>query len=205
MSNLGLTLHARGRSEEAEQMFRDSLEMRLKLLGPDHYEVAWGMVNLAAWLHRKGRLDESERLYREALAIRRNWVGQDHPETLSASGSLASVLRDKGDCRAALPLFEETIRRGVAVLGPDHLDVVGDRSAFGPCLTRLGRYREAEEQLLVAHARLQAARGPQNWQTKLSLRRLAELYEAWGKPDKANTYRALLQSKDSASTPSKNP
>jgi tetratricopeptide (TPR) repeat protein len=205
LSNLGLTLHARGRSEEAEQMFRDSLEMRLKLLGPDHYEVSWSMVNLAAWLHRKGQLDESERLYRKALAIRRNWLGQDHPETIRISGALASVLRDNGDCRAALPLFEETISRGVALLGPDHLDVAGDRSAIGPCLTRLGRYREAEEQLLAAHARLQAARGPQNWQTKLSIRRLAELYEAWGKPDKAKPYRVLLQSKESASTPSKNP
>ncbi len=205
LNNLGLTLYARGRSDEAEQMFRESLAMRRKLLGPDHHQVAWSMTNLAARLHRKGQLEEAERLHREALAIRRQWFGEDHPETVHTLGALASVLRDKGDCRAALPLFEEAISRGAALLGPDHLAVAGDRSASAPCLTRLGRYLEAEEQLLAAHTRLQTALGQQHWQTKLSLRRLAELYEAWGKPDQAKPYRALLQSKEKTSKPSKNP
>ena len=192
LNNLGLTLYARGRTDEAEQMFRESLEMRRKLLGPDHHQVAWSMSNLASRLHRKGQLDEAERLHREALAIRRQWFGPDHPDTLRSSGALASVLRDKGDCRAALPLFEETINRGAALLGPDHLDVVGDKNAMAPCLTKLGRYREAEEQLLAAYTRLQAGL-PQHWQTKLCIRRLAELYEAWGKSDQAAHYRALLK------------
>ncbi|MDX2040020.1 MAG: serine/threonine-protein kinase [Acidobacteriota bacterium] len=192
LSNLGLTLYAKGRSDEAEQMFRESLAMRRKLLGADHHLVAWSMSNLAARLHRKGQLDEAERLHREALAIRRQWFGTDHPDTLRSSGALASVLRDKGDCRAALPLFEETISLGSALLGPDHLDVVGDKNAMAPCLTKLGRYREAEEQLLTAYAKLQAGL-PNHWQTKLSIRRLAELYEAWGKPDQAAHYRALLK------------
>lgn len=205
LSNLALTLYARGHSDEAERMFRESLEMRRKLLGPDHHQVAWSMSNLAGVLHRKGRLEEAERLHREALAIRRQWFGEDHPETIHTLGALASVLRDKGDCRAAMPLFEETIRRGVAVLGPDHSDVVGDKSASSPCLIKLGRYEEAEERLLAAHAGLQAAHGPQHWQIKLCVRRLAELYEAWGKPDKAEPYRAMLQSKSKTPTSSKNP
>ncbi|MGH9752026.1 MAG: tetratricopeptide repeat protein, partial [Blastocatellia bacterium] len=205
LNNLGLTLYARGHSDDAERMFRESLEMRRKLLGPDHHEVAWSMSNLAAWLHRKGRLEEAERLHREALAIRSQWLGKDQSETIHTLGALASILRDKGDCRAALPLFEEAISRGTALLGPDHLDVAGDKSASGPCLTRLGRYREAEERLQAAYARLQAALGQQHWQTKLSIRRLAELYEAWGKPDQAKPYRALLRSEVKTSRPSKNP
>lgn len=190
LSNLGLTLYAKGRSEEAEQMFRESLAMRVKLLGPEHHQVAWSMSNLAARLHRKGQLDEAEKLHREALKIRRQWFGADHPDTLRSAGALASVLRDKGDCRAALPLYEETISRGSALLGPDHLDVVGDKNAMAPCLTKLGRYREAEEQLLTAYAKLKVGL-PSHWQTKLSISRLAELYEAWGKPDQAAHYRAL--------------
>jgi serine/threonine-protein kinase len=204
LNNLGLNLYARGRSDEAERMFRDSLAMRSKLLGPDHHQVAWSMSNLAALLHRKGRLDEAERLHREALTIRRQWFGEEHPDTIHTIGSLATILRDKGDCRAALPLFEETIKRGAALLGPDHLDVLGDKSASSPCLTRLGRYREAEERLLAAHTKMRASLGSQHWITRLSARRLAELYEAWGKPDQAETYRAMLQSKEKTLTPTKN-
>jgi serine/threonine-protein kinase len=204
LNNLGLNLYARGRSDEAEKMFRESLAMRIKLLGPDHHQVAWSKSNLAALLHRKGQLEEAERLHREVLEIRRQWFGDNHPDTIQTVGALAAILRDKGDCRAALPLFEETIKRGAALLGPDHLDVMGDRSASGPCLTRLGRYREAEERLLAAHAKMLADLGPRHWQTRLSTRRLAELYEAWGKPDRAEIYRAMLQSKENSSTTSKN-
>jgi serine/threonine-protein kinase len=205
LNNLALTLFARGRSDEAERMFRESLEMRRKLLGRDHHQVAWSLNNLAGLLHRKGQLEEAERLHRESLAIRRQWFGADHPDTIHSLGVLASVLRDKGDCRAALPLFEETISRGEALLGSDSLDVAGDRRAYAPCLIKLNRYQEAEDQLLAAYARFQSTLGPQHWQTKLSVRRLAELYETWGKPDQAEPYRAMLQSKDQTSKPSQNP
>ncbi|HKQ80032.1 MAG TPA: serine/threonine-protein kinase [Blastocatellia bacterium] len=193
LNNLGSTLHAKGRFDEAERKFRESLEMRRKLFGSDHIQVAVGMINLAGWLHRKGRLEEAESLSRDALEIRRRWLGEDHPETILILVGLASILRDKGDCRAALPMYEEGIRRATALLGPDHLDVAGHKMSYGPCLTKLGRYRDAEEQLLTAHTRLQTVLGQQHWRTKLSLRRLVELYEAWGKPTQAEAYRALLQ------------
>lgn len=80
-------------------------------------------------------------------------------------------------------MYEEAVSRATASLGPDHLQVDEHQSAYVPCLTRLGRYQEAEAQLLTAHEKLQASRGEQHWQTNLSLRRLIELYEAWGKSD----------------------
>ena len=78
-------------------------------------------------------------------------------------------------------------------------------SNIGACLIKLKRYREAEEQLLSGYAGLKAAMGDQHAQTQKTVNRLIELYESWGKPDLAEPYRALLQSKEKTSKPSKNP
>ena len=48
--------------------------------------------------------------------------------------------------------------------------------------------------LLDAHRVLQAAPEPQGRDAKATINRLAALYEAWGRPDKASTYRKLLPS-----------
>jgi serine/threonine-protein kinase len=204
-NNLRLTVYEKECYDEAARMFRQSLEIRRKQLGPDHYLVAENMMHLALLPLLEGRFEEAEQPVREALAIYRNWFGEDHPETIITLRELALVLRYKGDCRAALPLFEEAIRRGVALLGPDHLQLAYAREGYASCLTKLGRYREAEENFLAAHASFQAVKGTQHMWTKLAARSFAELYEAWGKPDRAKPYRALLKSEENRSTPSKNP
>lgn len=79
------------------------------------------------------------------------------------------------------------------------------RSHLGICLSKLKRYREAEEQLLAAYAGLKIARGEQHATTRNTVSRLIELYEAQGKSDQAAPYRALLRSKDTISIPAKNP
>jgi thioredoxin-like negative regulator of GroEL len=63
-------------------------------------------------------------------------------------------------------------------------------------LTKQKRYREAEEQLLAAHAGLKTTRGEQQEVTRRCVNRLIELYEVWGKPDQAAIYRARPQSQE---------
>ena len=65
------------------------------------------------------------------------------------------------------------------------------RSDLGACLFKLKRYREAEEQLLASYAGLKAGRGAQHMETQKAVCHLIELYESWGKPEKANPHRAL--------------
>ena len=64
------------------------------------------------------------------------------------------------------------------------------------CLTKLGRYGQAEQLLLAAHQVMQTKLGEQHERTQKAINRLFELYEAWGKPEKAAKYRALLKEND---------
>ena len=64
------------------------------------------------------------------------------------------------------------------------------RGELGRCLKRMARYPEAQEQLLEAHRVLDAAVGDGHIRTIRAVRALVALYEAWGKPTEAATWRA---------------
>lgn len=63
------------------------------------------------------------------------------------------------------------------------------RGAYGACLSKLGRRREAEEHLLAAVAGLRSALGEENARTRKAAAALAELYDAWGRTEEAALYR----------------
>ena len=59
--------------------------------------------------------------------------------------------------------------------------------SYGKCLTELARYEEAEEQLVLAYSFLRD-REAGDEATVRAVETLVELYEAWGKPEKAAEY-----------------
>ncbi|HYU80043.1 MAG TPA: hypothetical protein VEK56_13720 [Vicinamibacterales bacterium] len=65
---------------------------------------------------------------------------------------------------------------------------------MAPSLVALARYSEAEAVLLDARKDLGALPAPPARDVKATTTRLVELYDAWGKPDRAASYRALLAS-----------
>jgi serine/threonine-protein kinase len=127
---------------------------------------------------------------RVSLAMMREAVGDDHPSVAMQLGHLGAILRDKGDCRGALPLFEDAIA-GIQRSQSSNEDRVGQlQSDMGACLTALARYPEAESALVAGHAVL--ARGRKESATAAALERLVALYSAWGKPERAAEYRAMM-------------
>ena len=65
-------------------------------------------------------------------------------------------------------------------------------SLLGGCLTAARRYREAEPLLLKSYPILREAFGDSHNRTRVALGRIVDLYDAWGKPDKAAKYRVML-------------
>ena len=63
------------------------------------------------------------------------------------------------------------------------------------------RYDDAETALLEAHEILVASLGAEHPQTLKVLPNLVELYEAWGKPDKAAEWGAKLPGEGKSEQP----
>jgi eukaryotic-like serine/threonine-protein kinase len=196
LGNLASVLQDKREYEEAEQLYRQALALRRKLLGENHPNLTVTMTNLATLLRDKGDYAGAEALFRQSLALRRKLFGETHYETATAINYLGDVFFAKGQYGEAMQLYRQALDTFSKSLPPDHWMVNLTRSRMGGCLNRLRRYREAEEQLLAAHAGLKTARGDQNALTRKAVSRLIELYEAWGKPDQAAPYRALPQAQE---------
>ncbi|HEX5082600.1 MAG TPA: tetratricopeptide repeat protein, partial [Blastocatellia bacterium] len=164
--------------------------------------------NLATLLQDKGNYKEAEIYFQKSLAIRRRKLGDDHQEVGTSLHNLGGLLYLKGEYAESEKLERQSIGVYQKSLKPDHWMIYRSRRGIGECLIKLKRYREAEVELLTAFAGLKAALGDRHAQTRKTAGRLIELYEAWGKPDQAETYRAALEEKKTkvdTLMPSKNP
>ena len=123
--------------------------------------------------------------------MRRRLLGDEHREVGTSLSDLGALLYLKGEYDEAGETERQAIDTFQKSLKPDHWMIHRSRSNLGACLVKLKRYSEAEEQLLAGYAGLKAALGERHAQTQKAVSRLIELYESWGKPEKANPYRAL--------------
>lgn len=80
-SYLGLAYLYQGKYNLANNTLQKVLEMRWKLLGEEHPEVASSLNNLALLYQSQGRYTEAEPLYQQALEIAEQALGKNHPNT----------------------------------------------------------------------------------------------------------------------------
>ena len=197
--SLGLVLCDLGNYEEAEQLFLQALTRWRAQLGAEHRHVASAHHALAWVLHIQGRSAEAEEHCRAALAIRENKLGDKHLGTAASLGLLGQILLDSDRATEAEQRLRDALEVLQDTLGEGHWRVARGQSALGACLAGLGRFDEAEPLLLEGYAAIGRACGSDDGRTREALQRLIELYEAWGKPEKADEYRALLPEADESS------
>jgi hypothetical protein len=78
------------------------------------------------------------------------------------------------------------------LLGDRHWRTSDTRCTLGACLTALGRYEDAESHLLEGYAVLKDRAGLGTPRKRRIVEHIAELYEAWGREDKARLWRTSL-------------
>ena len=74
-------------------MYKRSLAIRERTLGPDHPDVAISLSNLAGLYDKEGRYAEAEPFYQRALTIGENALGNDHPDVALLLSNLAEFYR----------------------------------------------------------------------------------------------------------------
>jgi non-specific serine/threonine protein kinase/serine/threonine-protein kinase len=192
VNNVGFLLDAMERPEEAEPYFRETLEGRRRVLGDEHPYTLESYRAMGNLLRRLGRLSEAQEPVRRALDGNRRVLGDDHPETQKSLRDMGRLLQAMGQPMEAERYHLEAIERGRRTL-PETDFVIGlALHAYGETLIAIERYDEAEETLLEAYENLEAARGTEHQWTHAAAKRLIVLYNAWGKPEKKNEWRARL-------------
>ena len=89
--NLAVLYGKRGKYKDAEPLCKRALEIREKVLGSDHPDVAKQLNNLALLCQNQGKYEEVERYYQRALEIYESKLGQDDPNVAKTKNNLASA------------------------------------------------------------------------------------------------------------------
>jgi eukaryotic-like serine/threonine-protein kinase len=188
--DLGISMWWREEYKPAEPLLREGLTLLRRRLGDDHPHVPFAAMQLTGLLYDTGRLKEAEELAREALATQRKLGANPR------SAMLCKILIAKGDFAGAEPLLRDDVQtqRGRG----NQWQLAGALMQLGACLTGMHHYQEAEEALLEAHgiAEEVAATRAKPLPPRIiqgTAERLALLYEAWGKPEKAAWAAELLK------------
>ena len=127
-----------------ENLMRQALEIREKILGPEHRDTATALSNLANLLSSKGDYDGAEPLYRRALETDEKVLGPEHPDTATALGNLGLLLNKKGDHDGAEPLYRRALEIKEKVLGPEHPDTTAALNNLANLLSSKDDYDGAE-------------------------------------------------------------
>jgi CRP-like cAMP-binding protein/tetratricopeptide (TPR) repeat protein len=141
---LARTLVRRGRSGDAEAIYRELLADRIRIQGEDHLDTLATRHGLAAALGVQGRFAEAEELYRRLLADDDRLRGPDHRETLAARYNLARMIGLQGRYAEADELSRQVLEVQRQVLGPDDPDCLASRQHLARLAGKAGRYAEAE-------------------------------------------------------------
>ncbi len=121
LSHLGLVHHGAAAYDEAEAEQRRALEIRTRLFGDDHLDVARSLDNLGNTLAARGQRPRARELYRRALAIRIRVLGENHPEVAQGRFNIGMLLMEEGALEeagehyaAALRVYQQSYGAGSA-------------------------------------------------------------------------------------------
>ena len=137
-------LYERGRYSEAEPLYQQALEMRKRLLGDEHPDVASSLNNLANLYDSQGRYTEAEPLYQQALEMRKRLLGDEHPSVASSLNNLAALYRSQGRYTEAETLYQQALELWKRLLGDEHPSVASSLNNLAAVYRSQGRYTEAE-------------------------------------------------------------
>ncbi len=152
--------HALGRNSDAEPLFKQSLSLREKHLGPDHLLVAEGLHHLAIVEDDLGRYEESEAHYRRALQIRKKALGSNHSNVAATINGLGALYAAQARYAEAEPLFRQAARTHEVIAETNTVAYGRYLSNIAAACTGQSRYAEAEPLLRQALAKLEAVAGP---------------------------------------------
>ncbi|KAK2038272.1 FabD/lysophospholipase-like protein [Colletotrichum somersetense] len=89
LSSVGQSNNLLGKYGAAEQMHRQTLELRKKVLGLENPDTLASMNNLAEVFRSQGRSEEAEEMHRQTLELMEKVLGLENPDTLTSMNNLA--------------------------------------------------------------------------------------------------------------------
>jgi serine/threonine protein kinase len=178
----------------AQQSLQEVARIRRSVLGPQHDDTLASEMMIALTLFQQGRLEESRDAYAEVLPRIKTSLGESSNGYLVGTANYAGLLYRLGDYTGAEQTLRESVAAHQRAFGDHHVGTYYTMTELGTTLVHLNRHAEAEGLLLAAWNGYRDiySHEPNHRRIQMGLDRLFKLYTAWGKPERANHYRGLL-------------
>ncbi|KAI1132153.1 hypothetical protein F5Y10DRAFT_6263 [Nemania abortiva] len=143
--NIAKSYSILGKYSEAEQLYRQTLQLQEEVLGREHPSTLASMNNLANVLDDQGKYEEAEKMHRQTLQLKEEVLGREHPSTLNSMHNLADVLDSQGKYEEAEKIYRQTLQLDEGVLGREHPSTFNSMNNLAIVLNNQGKYEEAEK------------------------------------------------------------
>jgi serine/threonine protein kinase len=198
MNNLGLLYMFQGTYWRAEPVLLKAVEVRRRVLGREHPDTLISMNSLALLYVYERKYEMAEPIYLQVLELQRRVLDSEHPRRLASMNDLAVLYIRTRKYVAAEALLREALN-SYDKSGTNSWARYNCQSLLGGSLVGQRKYAEAESLLLSGYQGMLQRITTIPWERRVAINYGAEwirqLYETWGKPEKAAEWRQKLQMK----------
>jgi len=193
MESLADDYEYEGKHPQAEALLSRTLETERRVLPPEHPDILFVLADLGQMYQRQGKYDLAENYAEQVLAARRRVLGTENPDTVAAEADLALVYLAQGKFAASEPVARQALETEKKKIQPDNWQRYRAASLLGASLSGEKNYADAEPLLLEGYQGMLALKDridvPDRYHLELAHQWLVQLYQAWGKPDKATEWK----------------
>ena len=186
-------LVAQGNYGDAEKLIRGVIEVRARILGPEHPDTLDSRDRLIYALTRQSKFAEAEAEARGAIKLREQVLGPEHVDTTTSRYYLADVLVSEGKNTEAESLYRQMIPLIENTLGVGHQRALIARLGLATALAAQGKHVEAEPLYRQVIRLDEKVYGPQDPDTLGARQNLATTLQAEHKYSEAEAeYRDVI-------------
>jgi len=204
LRNLAGVIYAQGDGQGAVDTEHESLRIYRTVFPGDNPDVARVMTLLGYYLIGKGDYSSAETYLQEGLAMRRRLFGNSHPEVAASLFYVAILQVATHKYADALAAAQASADIYTAELSASHWKTAMAQAVSGAALAGMGKYAEAEGQLVHSNTVLNNDEGALPMYRTLVRGYLEDLYRKWGRPQDARRY-ADSKSNRSVAVPAASP
>lgn len=121
--NLGVAYGGEEDFENSLLNHNKSLQIRLRILGPEHRDIATNYGNIGNIYFRKKEYDTAITIHEKALHIRQKLFGEKGVEVIQSYSNLGNAFREKEKYDSALVYFEKALDSKITQVGEGSKDL----------------------------------------------------------------------------------
>lgn len=188
LGNLAIAYRDQGQFDKALSLHKQSLKLEHQVHDTLHPDLASAYNNIAFTYQQKGDFPKADSLHQIALSMRRKLFPPDHHHIASSLVRLGLLKIKQFHTREA----EQYLKEGYDILSSklpnEHWQVLSAKGGLAVSRAMQGKFENNVPIVEEVYQKFVDKFGSKDWRSREAALALANMYRAWGKPERATFY-----------------